>query len=507
MSVMMLLVMVFQVLGVTEARAQFALNFQIDDIQALAALGTNDRREMNKALSRVKLRFEELLASSTPIVGLPLRWQAPPAENTIANASLSPRIFAWPLVRDRLVNTPNHPSEPASEVLLYESLPTSFVAFRWNSVRRLASSCSLTYFQAQQLLLNPLPLQAGEAELSFRPPGAFNGSTLKWYFRTGPTPPGTNRFSALLAHEVLHILGFDSVADDTVAPTAITLLDVYRIADSQIPVNEFDLQTATRELRPDVEASCATQYRSAFGAGAYPMSRGVRAGGDGFQAPHFRTAARLTPPVSIGVMDPIAEQSRALPSGRLLRPDVEVLDVLGWTLEPNNVPLQFGGVPGPVITQPLAGARTRNTRPTFAWTDTTTGATVYDINIFRGDPTVINGYTDNFGFDLVPGNSYRVPLADALAPGEYTFEVIASGPGELDGITSGYRRLTILMRSDFITDGVSNVGDIFAYLAAWFARCNAPGAAPCFDTADQNDDGSITVTDIFAFLADWFARR
>ncbi len=57
--------------------------------------------------------------------------------------------------------------------------------------------------------------------------------------------------------------------------------------------------------------------------------------------------------------------------------------------------------------------------------------------------------------------------------------------------------LDVLCRADFNGDGVVNVPDIFAFLAAWFAQQHPD--------ADFNQDGVINVPDIFAFLAAWFA--
>lgn len=59
--------------------------------------------------------------------------------------------------------------------------------------------------------------------------------------------------------------------------------------------------------------------------------------------------------------------------------------------------------------------------------------------------------------------------------------------------------------ADFNQDGSTNVGDIFAFLAAWFAGCTAPGAVPCYASADFDNSGMINVADIFAFLSSWFS--
>ena len=52
-----------------------------------------------------------------------------------------------------------------------------------------------------------------------------------------------------------------------------------------------------------------------------------------------------------------------------------------------------------------------------------------------------------------------------------------------------------LCRADFNSDGTVNVGDIFAFLKAWFARD---------PRADFNHVGGVSVQDIFDFLAAWF---
>lgn len=52
-------------------------------------------------------------------------------------------------------------------------------------------------------------------------------------------------------------------------------------------------------------------------------------------------------------------------------------------------------------------------------------------------------------------------------------------------------------RADFNLSGAVEVGDIFAFLSAWFG--NDP-------RADISGDGARTVADIFAFLTLWFAR-
>lgn len=61
-------------------------------------------------------------------------------------------------------------------------------------------------------------------------------------------------------------------------------------------------------------------------------------------------------------------------------------------------------------------------------------------------------------------------------------------------------------RPDHNRDSALSVGDIFLFLADWFANCQGAAAAPCSGrSADFNGSGTLDVSDIFAFLAGWFA--
>jgi hypothetical protein len=57
-------------------------------------------------------------------------------------------------------------------------------------------------------------------------------------------------------------------------------------------------------------------------------------------------------------------------------------------------------------------------------------------------------------------------------------------------------------RADFDGMGGVTVGDIFAFLAAFFMQNGLTGPG---HSADFNNDNLVSVTDIFAFLAAWFA--
>lgn len=67
--------------------------------------------------------------------------------------------------------------------------------------------------------------------------------------------------------------------------------------------------------------------------------------------------------------------------------------------------------------------------------------------------------------------------------------------------------VTVFCRADFDRDGMVAVGDIFAFLNAWFASCDGTNAgAPCFgQNADVDNTGTVAVEDIFVFLNVWFS--
>jgi hypothetical protein len=84
-------------------------------------------------------------------------------------------------------------------------------------------------------------------------------------------------------------------------------------------------------------------------------------------------------------------------------------------------------------------------------------------------------------------------------PGPFRFRCDVAG--YCNDITSD-PAIVSFCRADFNCDGVRNVSDIFAFLAAFFAQIGQTGPG---HTADFNNDGTVNVSDVFAFLAAWFA--
>lgn len=480
----------------TSSWAQFTLNFQVDQAQAEAALGPKRVGPMNEALDRVKNFFEAALVDSAAALPVPLRWEAPGSPTALADAgvpSVAERVVSWVTVRDRLENIAEGTNEPFSEIALYQSLPPQQVMYKWDPAvtnPRTTAFCLLTYAQSQQLQLNPAGPIGDETRVRVKPPN----EGLKWQFWRGKLKPMHHPFDVVVTHEVMHLLGYISGTDASSDPNYVTIQDVYRFADADLPADSAKLLSGVRELRPTVEASLATRLNASHGNGAYQMSRGTRTGGDGRQGSHFRAASRLNPPDPIGIMDPSGEDSPDQRIAEVSRADVTVLDVLGWTIEPSSVDLHIAGTPGPVQTLPLANAMLRTNRPTFTWTDPSASSRWYTINVFKGDP-----YTDPdplpVTFDHINSTSFTIPAENVLSPGLYTWELLGC-VNELGFYEGGERQFTILCPADFNGVGGVSVQDIFDFLAAWFEGG---------ESADFNGAGGVSVQDIFDFLQSWFS--
>jgi hypothetical protein len=304
----------------------------------------------------------------------------------------------------------------------------------------------------------------------------------------------------VVTHEVLHLMGFQSAADTSAAPDWISLLDAYRFADTSLPVG--NLATQFRELRPTdttTDASVVTRLNASIGSGAYQMSRGTRTGGDGFGASHFRAAGRLTPPEPIGLMDPSADES---PDQRLAgasRADMEVLDVLGWALDPATVNLQIAGPIAPVPQEPAPGAHIRTGRPTFVWTDTTTNSEWYSINVFPGtDPDLMPHNTVPLVFDNISVSPFTIPIGQDLSPGTYSWELVGNLVS-LGFYCTGHQVFTVHCRADFDLDGALTPADVSSFIATWFADIQNGTLQ-----ADFDGSGVVDPADVSLFAATLF---
>ncbi|MDX2148314.1 MAG: GC-type dockerin domain-anchored protein [Planctomycetota bacterium] len=491
--------------GVSEVRAQLTLNFEIDDNEATAALGPDRLPAMRAAVERVKSFFERILVDSAANITVPLRWQEP-AAGALADAlgplatsgGTSPRLFPWATVRNRLNTISEGGQEDNQELLMYESLPAQTVPFVWEGTStQQATQVLLTQAQAQQLQLNPGPRVGDENRVRFRPPQynqPNNPSALKWQFYPGPLLPGHQRFDMVAAHEVMHVLGYISVGDGSANPTDfITILDSLRFAEFDYPLNAVRVQTFRRELRPEVsgEAAVATRVDATLTRDAFKMSRGTRAGGDGYSTAHFRNFARLTPPEPIGIMDATGDSSPPARLAAASRADLQVLDMLGWVLDHEAVRLDIAGnVIPPTPVQPAVWARLRSGRPTFVWADTTTDSLSYALIVYRGDPAVLQSPLPVLFAMEIPAFSYQVPAESALAPGEY-FWSLGGMTHELGGYWNEHRPFIVLCPADFNSDLVVDLFDYLDFSAAFAAE----GAS-----ADFDENGQVDLFDFLAFI-------
>ncbi len=143
--------------------------------------------------------------------------------------------------------------------------------------------------------------------------------------------PGTMDFETVAAHEIGHILGFESVVDDidtmihnnqtgTVTPY---LLDLFRFGPRANPTITAQFSSMSRDFRPGVASYFDDLSNEvAFSTGYY--------NGDGNQASHWKDAANnLT-----GLMEPTLAYSQISAVSRF---DLRAMDLIGY--EVTSVPL------------------------------------------------------------------------------------------------------------------------------------------------------------------------
>lgn len=477
----------------SQAGAQWTVFYDVDDQNAGGAIGQERVAPMRQALDRVKSKLEKILTGSTGDARIVVRWENPQDANAVADASASANHLATVAVaKDKLTNQATADSEPASEILLYESLPASAVPYRFEAETTLsATHVGVPNALNKHLGFQPTTNQT-DGTIRFRPPSG----TLKWQFwekRGSPLLPEHELFESVALHESLHLLGFTSIADATIAPGALFSWDLFRFADASIPVNAASFETLPRELRPTVEATGITLLGST--TSAYKLSRGTRTGGDGFQASHWRSLSRLNPANSIGVMDPAASAVvyASLAKRLYTRADVEALDVIGWNVNPDAVQYAAGG---PVnLVSPAAGAQFPTGAPiVFSWESGSFNT--WSVYIYPGE-TITDDNPARIFYQLpIETTSVTLEASASLPPGQYVWSVVgATDAGYAD---SDNRLLTILPACDpdITCDGNIDQDDIACLVAVVAGN----SGCECVDP-DFNHDGNLDQDDI-ALLVD-----
>ncbi len=494
------------------AGAQWTVTLDVDRQQALAALGPTRVGKMNEAVQRVKVRLEQVLSGSTGSVTITVNWVAPTSPTAAAESQTSqlhPATVA--VARDKLINQATADNEPASEILLYESLSSASVPFRFENPTPLSALFVLIPNSLNKHLGFQPTTNQNDGFVRFRPETA----TLKWQFweKKGAQLPDHELFEAVALHECLHVLGFLTAAEQSVTPNTILSWDLFRFADASTPIGPDDFLVLPRELRPTQEASAITAFNSA--SQQHPLSRGERTGGDGFQASHWRAFTRLTPPSAVGVMDPVASGAvhQNLNGKFFTKPDVEALDVIGWNANPTV--LSFADPPPIDLIAPVAGAQIAQGTPiTFQWTPG--GFLSYGVYIFPGTAIVDDNPARVF-YQLPPGTtsaSLPCPVVcgnfnelgfEALPPGEYVWYVIGNMMFANGG--SEERRLTILATCPADVDDGSGTGtpdggvtvDDLVYFLSAYAEGNLD--ADLDDgTGTGTPDQGVTIDDLVYFI-------
>ena len=137
-------------------------------------------------------------------------------------------------------------------------------------------------------------------------------------------------FETVAAHEIGHILGFQSAVDlidqGVVGPIGVFRLDLFRFGVGNEPTSATDFTMTGRELRPGAEASFGDTNNN------FRLSTG-RFTGDGRQASHFKDDSLLG--MHLGVMDPTLASSVLFD---MTEADLRMLDLIGWDIAPIPLP-------------------------------------------------------------------------------------------------------------------------------------------------------------------------
>jgi hypothetical protein len=147
----------------------------------------------------------------------------------------------------------------------------------------------------------------------------FNSLVSNWDFQRADGIGATSRdFVATAAHEIAHVLGFKSeidivenlvLSDDWLAAS---MMDLFRFADDFGP------------NVPDITIDAAPEY--------FPLSLGQRAAlCNSLTIPGGCQASHWADNIGLGLMDPTSDIGRVNP---ITSNDIELLDVIGWTLRP-----------------------------------------------------------------------------------------------------------------------------------------------------------------------------
>jgi hypothetical protein len=191
--------------------------------------------------------------------------------------------------------------------------------------------------------LKALGFDAGFLDTTFGPADAsieFNADFPFDFDRSDGIAPGATDFETVAAHEIGHVLGFDSVVDTVdvfaafgmVTDISPRTLDLFRFAEGRAPSTPAEFTTRERLLVPGFPdfLTFEDQFPAVFADldNAYPLSTGFFLG-DGFQASHWKD--NDLGGTLLGMMDP------SLAAGQIFdisAADIRALDLIGWDFDP-----------------------------------------------------------------------------------------------------------------------------------------------------------------------------